>query len=60
MTGILAVIVLSLRIVNVVGNRPKNTLVAVRNPVPVRVAFPPPIIDPFVGAMLVRVGGGIY
>lgn len=55
-----AVIVLSLRIVNVVGNRPKKTVVAVRKPVPVRVAFPPPIMEPLVGAMLVRVGGGMY
>jgi hypothetical protein len=58
--GTVAVIVVSLRIVKVVGSRPKNTAVALRKPVPVKVALPPPMMDPLVGFMLVRVGGGMY
>jgi hypothetical protein len=60
MIGTVAVIVVSLRIVKVVGSRQKNTVVALRKPVPVKVALPPPMMDPLVGSMLVRVGGGMY
>jgi hypothetical protein len=58
--GTVAVMVVSLRIVKVAGRRPKNTVVALRKPVPVRVILPPPMIDPLVGDMSVRVGGGMY
>jgi hypothetical protein len=58
--GATALIELSLRIVNTAGLAPKNTSVAAKKPVPVRVTLLPPAMAPPVGDKLVRVGASTY
>ena len=58
--GATALIKVSSRIVNAAGLAPKNTLVAVVKPVPVRVTLLPPTTGPPVGDKLVRVGAATY
>ena len=57
--GLIAVIWVSLTMLNFAGAGPKETLVAPVKPVPVIVTEVPPVLDPLDGLILVIVGGAI-